>query len=132
MRKLLLAVALLSISCTNTLCGCSPQPEFVFVRGNLRNSMGEPLAGKRVRVEVASRDCATFFDGGSSRVSGPDGLVVLTVSGTVRDSTCVRLFARDTTIGALESPVGSAFRVRGSYSPWDTVDVPMVLAPAIR
>lgn len=133
MRKLILAVVLLSISCAD-LCGCSPQPDLVYVRGTLQSNAGAPLSGKRVRAELASRSCESFQDAYSSSVSGPDGRVLLSVSslGSPVDSTCVRLFARDTLVGAMESPVGSPFLVKTGYFPYDTIDVSMVLAPTIR
>lgn len=131
MRKLLLAVLLLSISCSNPLCGCSPPRFAVVLRGTLQDSEGAPLAGQRIRSETAFGGCVDYYPAASS-VTAADGRFAFVVDAPMRDSGCVRFFARDTLVGAVESPVGGVLRVQGTEFPWDTVDVPLTRAPAAR
>lgn len=131
MRKLLLAVLLLSISCTNPLCGCSPPRFAVVLRGTLQDSEGAPIAAQRIRSETAYSGCVDYYSAASSLTTA-DGRFSFVVDAPVRDSVCVRFFARDTVAGAVESPVGGVLRVKGTEFPWDTVDVPLTLAPVAR
>ncbi len=131
MRKLLLAVLLLSISCTNPLCGCSPEPTGVIVRGTLRTAGGDPLGGRRVRAEAALGGCLEYQPASSGVTNAAGGFEFL-ASVPVRDSVCLRFFARDTAVGAVESAVGGVLRARALAYPWDTLEVSFTAAPAIR
>lgn len=131
MRKLLLAVLLLSISCTNPLCGCSPERFAVVVRGTLQDAAGAPLGGQRIRSETAVAGCVDYYQSAGG-VTASDGRFAFVVDAFVRDSVCLRFFARDTAVGAVESAVGSVLRVQGTQFPWDTLEVLLRLAPAVR
>ncbi len=131
MRRVLLAVVLLGISCTNPLCGCTPAPVGVVLRGTLQNAGGDPLGGQRVRSETSLAGC-TEFDPSTSVVTAANGSYSLFVIGQVRDSMCVRLFARADTVGATESPVGSVIRTVARPYPYDTLDVPLTLGAVVR
>ena len=130
MRTLLLALVLLSISCT-PLCACSPERFAVVLRGTLQNAGGAPLGGKRIRSETAAASCVDYFPSAGG-VTAADGRFAFEVDAPAVDSVCVRLFARDTAANAVEVRVGDVFRIRGTEFPWDTLDVPLVLAPVVR
>jgi hypothetical protein len=131
MRKLLLAVLLLSISCTNPLCGCTPAPMGVWVRGTLQNAGGDPLGGQRVRAEAAFGGCLEY-EPTSSAVTNAAGGFDFLVLVPVRDSICLRFFARDTSAGAVESALGGVLRARAMAYPYDTLEVAFTPAPVIR
>jgi hypothetical protein len=131
MRKLLLAVLLLSISCTNPLCGCSPERFAVVLRGTLRDAVGAPLGGHRIRSETAFGGCADYFQS-SGALTAADGGFAFLVDAPPRDSVCVRLFARDSVTGAVETPVGGTLRIQGTEFPWDTLDLSLTFAPVMR
>jgi hypothetical protein len=125
-----LAVLLLSISCTNPICGCSPVPTGVYVRGTLRSVGGAPLSGQRVRAEAALGGCLEYQPASSGVTNAAGGFEFL-VSVPARDSVCLRFFARDTAVGAVESAVSGVLRARLAY-PWDTLEVAFTPATAIR
>jgi hypothetical protein len=129
MRYALLAALLLSISCVDPVCACSPPRIGMVLRGTLVSSTDVPQPGKRVRADLAVATCTTYYPGYASGVSAADGKLVLELDTFGVDSVCVRLFARDTVAGAVEQPLVGPLRLPRGTTRFDTVTVPLVIAP---
>ena len=129
MRVVLFAGVALLFSCTSPVCGCSPMRFGMVLRGTLVSQSATPLPGRRVRAEVGVGTCSTFLDSYASAVTDPAGRLTVALEAPSIDSVCVRLFARDTLAGAVESPLIGPLRLPGGRSSWDTLTVSLVLAP---
>lgn len=129
MRYALLAALLLSISCADPICACSPPRFGVVLQGTLVSSTDVPQPGKLVRAELAVATCTTYYPRYETGVSDAEGRLVLELDTFGVDSVCVRLFARDTVAGAVEQPLVGPLRLPRGTVRFDTVTVPLVIAP---
>ncbi len=129
MRLVLFAAVALMFSCTEPACGCSPARFGMVLRGTLLSQSATPQPGRRVRAEIGVGTCSTFLDSYASAVTDPTGRLTLALDAPAIDSVCVRLFARDTVAGAVESPLIGPLRLPGGRSSWDTLTVSLILAP---
>lgn len=129
MRLILFAAVALLFSCTEPVCGCSPERFGLVLRGTLVSQSATPLPGRRVRAEVGVGTCSTFLESYSRAVTDPAGRLTLPVETPAVDSVCIRLFARDTVAGAIEAPLVGPLRLPGGRIAWDTLTVALVIAP---
>jgi hypothetical protein len=116
----LLPLALMA-SCVDPVCGCSPPFLGVEVQGTLRTAADAPVAGYRVRAEVAGTACGATIEERTSQPTAADGHFTLTLTsyGIAPDSACVRFFARDTAAAAIEVALTThrVLLLRGPFSP---------------
>ena len=126
----LLPLALMA-SCVDPVCGCSPPLSGIEVQGTLRTAADAPVAGYRVRAELAGIACGATTEVWASAPTAADGRFALTLIsyGLAPDSACVRFFARDTAAAATEVALTPTHRVLLSRGPFRVLPLTLHLPP---